>query len=115
MCQAATALAMITELELEPEPELERASSRGDDSRADASTRPGRVCRDEIRGGSKRASDRTVQSRTTGERRLTMKRSPRCEMKTSLQWEQRRAGRSDTNSEGQYLCPEPGRLLMQLH
>lgn len=66
-------------------------------------------------GAGMRGCNRTVQSRTTRERRLAMKRSPRCEMKTSLQWEQRQAGRSDTNSEGQYLCPEPGRLLMQLH
>lgn len=40
-----------------------------------------------------------------GEGPLTMKRSPRYEIKTSLQWEQSRAGHSDTNSEGHYLCP----------
>lgn len=71
------------------------------------------VRRDEMKGGP--ATGRAVPSRTTRERRLAMKRSPRCEMKTSLQWEPRRAGRSDTNSEGQYLRPEPGRLLTQLH
>lgn len=78
-------------------------------SRANAQKKKQRVCALAAFLGtrlkeSKRASKRTVQAGTGGEKPQTMKRSLRYEMKTSLQWESR-AGRSDTNSEGHYLCP----------